>query len=65
VTATITGAPAGVSLIGTVIVSTDGSGVATFVGLGLTGTPGSYTLTFTANGGALSSPPSVSITLTP
>jgi hypothetical protein len=63
ITATITGAPAGVALIGTVTATTNGSGVATFVGsgLGLSGTVGSYTLTFTA--GAVTSPASDAIAL--
>src|SRR6185295_12227845 len=48
VTATITGAPAGVAFVGTPTATTDGAGVATFVGLGLSGLVGNYTLTFTA-----------------
>jgi hypothetical protein len=64
VTATITGTPAGVVLIGTTTVTSDGSGLATFSGLGLRGLVGSYTLTFTSNGGALSSAASDPISLT-
>jgi len=39
---------AGASLIGTASATTNASGVATFSGLGLTGTVGSYTMSFTA-----------------
>lgn len=65
VTATITGTPAGVSLIGTATATSNASGIATFVGsgLGLSGTVGSYSLTFKA--GALTSAASSSITLGP
>ena len=62
VTATITGAPAGVSFVGTPTAITNGSGVATFTGLGLSGSAGNYTLTFTS--GAASSAASNSIALT-
>jgi Big-like domain-containing protein len=61
VTATITGSPAGVSLVGTPTATTNGSGLASFSGLGLRGPDGSYTLTFTA--GAVSSAASNSIAL--
>lgn len=50
VTAEITGTPAGIALGGTTTVTTDGSGVASFSGLSLTGAIGSYTLSFTAPG---------------
>ena len=63
VTATITGSPAGVSFVGTATASTNSAGLATFTGLGLSGPVGSYTLTFTANAGALSSGASGSISL--
>jgi len=63
VTATVTGAPAGVSFVGSATATTDGAGLATFTGLGLNGPAGNYTLTFTANAGALSSPASNSIAL--
>ena len=65
VTATITGAPAGVSLIGLTTATTNASGLATFVGsgLGLSGPVGNYTLTFTT--GAVSSSASNAIALSP
>ena len=55
ITATITGGPPGAHLIGSVTAVTANNGRATFSGLGLAGPVGSYSLTFTANGGALSS----------
>ena len=55
ITATISGGPAGASFIGSVTAVTASNGRATFSGLGLVGLAGSYSLTFTANGGALSS----------
>ena len=61
VTATITGAPAGVSFHGTATATTNGSGLATFTGLGLNGPAGSYSLTFTA--GAVTSAASNAIAL--
>jgi adhesin/invasin len=61
VTATITGSPLNVSFVGSPTAVTDGSGLATFSGLGLSGPVGTYTLTFTA--GALSSGASNSIVL--
>jgi len=61
VTATITGSPAGVSFLGTTTATSNGSGLATFTGLGLSGTVGNYTLTFTA--GALNSGASNTIAL--
>ena len=63
VTATITGSPAGASLVGTTSATTDASGVATFAGsgLGISGPVGSYTLTFQA--GTVSSAASNAITL--
>jgi len=48
VTAEVTGG--GASLIGTASVSTDASGIATFTNLGISGTVGSYTLTFKSTG---------------
>jgi adhesin/invasin len=50
VTAQLTGTPAGIALGGTTTVTTDGSGVASFSGLSLTGAIGTYTITFTASG---------------
>jgi len=49
VTATLTAGSAGSSLIGTVTVNAV-NGVVTFIGLGITGPAGSYTITFTATG---------------
>ncbi len=46
VTVSLTGSPAGVTLGGTATVATNGSGVASFSGLSLTGLVGSYTLSF-------------------
>jgi hypothetical protein len=46
VTATVDGSPAGIDLSGQRTVATDGSGIASFAGLVLTGTPGSYALRF-------------------
>jgi hypothetical protein len=63
VTATITGSPPGVAFVGTTTATTDGSGLAAFTGLGLSGPAGTYSLTFTANAGAVSSPASNNITL--
>jgi hypothetical protein len=48
VTASVTGA--GATLDGTPTVATDGSGIATFSGLGITGSAGSYSLDFSATG---------------
>ncbi|MBK8004502.1 MAG: hypothetical protein IPK12_11345, partial [Gemmatimonadetes bacterium] len=59
---TVSVAPAGASLTGTTTVSTNGFGLASFGGLGLTGTAGSYTLSFTSGG--LTGTASGSITLT-
>lgn len=53
---------AGASLIGTTTRPTNGSGVATFTGLGLSGTAGAYSLTFSS--GALASATSSSVNLT-
>ena len=50
VTADIASGPAGGTLGGTNIVSTDGSGIATFTNLALTGPVGSYTLRFSGAG---------------
>ncbi|MEO8140025.1 MAG: Ig-like domain-containing protein, partial [Gemmatimonadota bacterium] len=49
VTATITGAPAGVTLGGSATVVTAASGAASFAGLSLTGPSGNYTLSFSAS----------------
>jgi hypothetical protein len=49
VTASISGG-AGASLIGSTSALTNGSGLATFSGLGLSGTAGSYTLDFATSG---------------
>ena len=61
VTVAISGS--GASLTGTTSAMTDASGIATFTGLGLTGTVGSYTLQFSSTG--LSSTTSNAISLTP
>ena len=61
VTAEITGG--GATLLGTASASTNGSGVATFANLGISGTVGSYTLTFRSTG--LTEVASGSIDLTP
>jgi hypothetical protein len=61
VTATISSGPAGATLVGTATVTTDALGHATFSGLGLSGTVGSYSLTFTA--GSVTSAASNTITL--
>lgn len=53
---------AGGSLSGSTTATTDGSGVATFAGLGITGTAGSYSLTFTS--GSLTGVTSSAINLT-
>ncbi|MBK9067044.1 MAG: carboxypeptidase regulatory-like domain-containing protein [Gemmatimonadetes bacterium] len=50
ITAALTGTPAGVTLGGTTTVASNGSGAAAFTDLSLTGTVGSYSLTFTAAG---------------
>ncbi len=52
ITATVTGAPAGVSLGGTASVVTTASGTASFTGLSLSGPSGNYTLTFSVTAGA-------------
>ncbi|MBK7785828.1 MAG: Ig-like domain repeat protein [Gemmatimonadetes bacterium] len=51
-TASLTGAPAGVILGGTLTVPTTAAGSAAFTGLSLTGPAGNYTLTFTVTAGA-------------
>ena len=61
ITAEITGG--GATLFGTASASTNASGIATFTNLGITGTVGSYTLTFRSTG--LTEVASGSITLTP
>jgi hypothetical protein len=58
----ITGGGGGATLNGTTTVATDASGVATFSGLGITGSAGSYSLDFTAGG--LTGTTSASINLT-
>jgi hypothetical protein len=50
VNVTIGSGPGGASLIGSTSASTDGAGIAAFSGLGLSGSVGSYTLSFTATG---------------
>ncbi len=52
ITASLTGAPAGVTLGGTLTVNTSAAGSAAFSGLSLTGPAGNYTLTFTVTAGA-------------
>ena len=62
ITAALTGSPAGVALGGTATVATNGSGVASFTNLTLTGTVGSYSLSF--SGASLSTVISTSVALT-
>jgi len=61
VTATVS---AGATLTGGTTRTTDGTGQASFSDLALTGTPGDYTLTFTATSVSVTSAPSNTITLT-
>jgi uncharacterized protein YjdB len=61
VTVAISGS--GASLTGSTSVTTNASGIATFTGLGLTGTVGSYTLQFSSSG--LTAATSSAISLTP
>jgi len=50
VTASIAGGPPGAALVGSTSATTGATGLATFVGLGLSGTVGNYTLAFAASG---------------
>jgi hypothetical protein len=61
ITASVTGG--GASLVGSATATTNGSGVATFSGLGISGTVGNYTLTFSS--GSLTSATSGTIALGP
>ncbi len=61
ITATIASGPGGATLGGATVVTTDGSGVATYVTLNLSGPSGSYTLGFAGSG--LTGATSNSITL--
>ena len=61
ITASVTGG--GASLVGNATATTNGSGVATFSGLGIAGTVGNYTLTFSS--GSLTSVTSGTIALGP
>ena len=65
VTAAIASGPAGGTLGGTTVVSTDGSGVATFTNLALTGPAGSYTLGFSSAGLPTITSSAISLTLLP
>ncbi len=53
----VTATPSGGSLVGSNTATTDGSGVATFSGLGISGSTGAYTITFSS--GSLTSATSV------
>lgn len=57
--------PAGGSFVGTSTVATNGSGVASFPGLGISGPSGSYTITFSASGVTSVTSTSVSLTQPP
>jgi hypothetical protein len=65
VTAAIASGPAGGTLGGTSTVSTDGSGIATFTNLALTGLPGSYTLGFSSAGLPAITSSAIEVSLTP
>ena len=62
VSVTVGISPAGASLTGSTTANTDASGVATFTGLGITGSVGSYSLQFSSAGLTGTSSSSVSVT---